>query len=69
MTCYGVFDTHNGENVATYRLMGRPDLIELCAGCAAEAMRRTVLDRRADPDRPDRGRRWALGPIGRRRAA
>lgn len=69
MTCFGVFSTHTGQNVATYRLMGRRDLIELCDGCASEAMSRTVIDRRADPERADRGSRWPLGPIGRRRAA
>lgn len=68
-TCAGVFAAHTGEDVRSYRLMGRREAIDLCSGCAAEAMKHTALDRRADPERADRGSRWNVGPIGRRRVA
>ena len=73
MKCTGVFSAHDGDApVRRYRVLTNGDIVELCDPCGAEAMDRTghiVLEKRADPNRPDRGRRWSLGPIGRRRAA
>lgn len=68
-TCVGIFDAHDLGPTAVYRLMGRPDLIRLCSGCATEAMKHAALDRRSDPERRDRGSRWSVGPLGRRRTA